>query len=319
METRPEKKGFLRWAFRKAAYTTAVIALHTAIYAAVDPFMTSGEDYLRQRGLNPEIARKLSDGRQIRMREGFSGLLHTVFYFPTRYGLIANAYYEIRSGFIRTEKNPYTQPSPLLIKMPDTCYVSLGILADMTSREIIASLAHISESEIERTSVTAEELRRYVVLHEFRHCSLKKVSVENDPDLQVISSETDSDLASIKALGNKKIQKTVLYARALGGFGTTHDIALSLDTQISGKDPLRPITVSVVGLDALAAMKPGSASLKERYTSAKEALENPAVHRDSLLKRRIELVAEAAEYFAPSLAGQGLSNGPKLPTLAKIS
>ena len=323
------KKGFLKNKFFRAAFSYLVLPL--SLTAAAGAVVTSqllapmtgrlfptAEDYLKQRGIDPEIISELSD-REIRVRSrNFSGITHAVFETPftvpslyTRRKILAAPYNAYATRGIRIDNlSLYNIFNRCMVMMPSE---------DISAKKFISIATGIPEDMIEDIPVTDTEMFMTIGFHEFRHCHTDNASIapltEGDADIGAIR-------ASMKVFKNPEIFPMWLHFRAMA-LDDEHNTSLLLDHARRSLDIPSMELIHHANKEALILARVYLDTDSDRphhirYAEAfKMALEINGHTMSALAKRRAELYIEAAEYFAPT--SMGITKPPAQPPAPTFS
>ena len=294
-----------------------VLAGHQVLHTGTGMLFPTGEDYMQSQGLDPALARQLSDNTiRVRQRD-FWGTLHAANDLPTIFGLATTI------TMMSIPGQAYAIPGhngtgALLRHTPLGQYLHCSVMLqdDVTARETVATLAGVSPHQIENIKISDHESRLAVAFHEFRHCDSDNAANEG-------LAEGDADARGIlllaETLKNPEIARTMLYARALSQRAHSHDTALYLDAAMRG-EPL-PADIEETAQPtsdafALADIYMRSAMADDpRSTPVKTAVALRAIiaRYGELLspaaQRRAELYIEAVAYFMP----RALAAAPPVP------
>ena len=301
------KKGLLKNTFFRSAFSYLVFPLSlTAAAGAIAAsqllapmtglLFPTAEDYLKQRGVDPEIVSELSD-REIRVRSrNFPGIAHAMFESPfTAFSLYA------KWNTLATPYNAYATRGVQIggLSLYDTfnqCQVMMpgeGISA----KKFMSVTTGIPEDMIENMPVTDEEMFMTIGFHEFRHCHSDNANItpltEGDADIGAIR-------ASLKTFNNPDIFPMWLHFRAMA-LDDEHDTSLLLDQLRRNLDIPSMELVHHANREAiiLARLYLDTDSARPhhiRYAEAfRKALEVNGHNMSTLAKRRAELYIQAAQ------------------------
>lgn len=295
--------------FRALAATSLVLVGHEAIHGATGRLFPTGEDYLESQGLDPALARQLSD-QTIRVRQhNWAGRLHAANDMPSA-GVISGIMLINIPGQAHAIPNQGSLLNHALRYTPLREFVECPVMLqapDVTARQMVSYLSGISPAQIERVQITDAESRLGVAFHEFRHCA-------TDNRLSPTLTEGDADATGVlllsRSLENPDIAKTFLYARALGRHTSSHDTALVMDAAMNDR-PLPPDDKSVnqptADVFALADMyarnRMAHVAMPAPLKTAIALQKVMDRHGDLLsprAQRRAELYIEAVAYFMPT-------------------
>lgn len=268
----------------------------------------TGEDFLKDRGIDPAIATMLSDDTTIRVRDrNLVGALHSLTDLPTiigagfggfLYGSKHNAY--MTKGWIGQHEILFNNG---MVTLP---------YSDVSARERISAFTDIPEDLIENVPITDEEFYNFIVFHEFRHADddntiLPEPLVEAEADAYAMA-------ASLEVDKNPAIVDVITSSRAMHDIASSHNTGMFLDALRRGEQPrhhafMQGSTVIVFGLAQDYIIKsdprPDFVKLTEALVSVLEDFSDELSSSD---KRRAELYIESAQYFAPSSVAPVLKN-----------
>ena len=333
----------LKSVFRFAVDLSIGYGAIVGVYGVTALLLPSDTTYLKNRGLDPAIARTLSDAH-IRVRsDNFGGNAHVFLQSP--YGYIRNG----RGG-------AHAFPGPLYY-VTNLCPVSLPKKGE-TIKETLKLAFGIPPHMIENNPLSASEYELSAAMHEFSHCD------SSQRNMSEIMGEADADvkgfLGAAKALGKPEMGKTLLYMRALASVYHSHDTTLYVDAHLRGMEKpteaqmeaamneitekhdlhgrtqIRLVKKHMMDEPAFRTLlADGNLSNKiaQEYLNdfIKRKIEDGTYYAESVgvmrsilqnntlspwAKRRAELYVEAAEYFTPSLARAKTAPTPAAPQLS---
>lgn len=285
------------------------VAFSQVVPPLTAPLFPSAEDYLKDKGFDPEIVNQLAPDEDIRIRSrNLPGKIHAMIDAPLFLGAPQLQ--------LMSDVTAYAIKNPLF----DQCRVMLPN-ENITAKQVISTFARIPPQLIENVPISDKEAFYTIAFHELRHCSDKN---RTEPGINLIEGNADLEAIDIAAetFNNPELKKTFMYLRALS-FEPTHDGTLYLDANINDTDlifkelgasaneevriymekyyegPLdKGVALPIIGGGGYVNL-----NIFRAYLALETALEN---HRDDMSSnavRRAELFMEAVEYFSPSYAG----------------
>jgi hypothetical protein len=333
---------FRIWQAVKAQkYVIPVLLAHQLIQTPTVLLFPSGEEYLKEKGMNGAVAQELSD-RTIRVRErDFLGTLHSLNDLPTLIGWLNGA------ETLLEPVQAYAHPD-LATRLLNQCPVTMAP-THMTAREALAVLGNLSPAEMaemENIPMTDEQARMAVAFHEFSHCSTVNTKVDQSAyptateAMMAVGNHAESDAdargftVAAREFKNPEIPKAFMYARALNKHANGHDTALYLDAVLHNRKPPRELDAmqatqdvfdqldiyqrlhkppddALIGIEFDDSDLPDLSGLKiENNEKIGEAIamehlvkEHPDMF-NAVSKRRAELFIEAVKYFWPQQYAQ---------------
>ncbi|HEY8191682.1 MAG TPA: hypothetical protein VIG74_04595, partial [Alphaproteobacteria bacterium] len=266
------------------------------------------EQYLAQEGLDPALARGLSD-RQIRVRmHNFSGVAHSLMEMP----FIPDI--RERINMLSDPVAAYTSKRGFLNDIFNQCFVTVPA-SDVTARDLASMVTGIPANEIEHLPVSDREMRIIIMLHEFRHCHRDNAM---PPPLAESDADDEALRVAMRVFANPEIMKTWHSLRAMD-FESTHDTSLYLRYSADKAHLPTAALLPAVNQEAETYMKMylDKEDQRPRYIlyaeASRKALAQHGAQMSDLARSRLQLYLEAAEYFAPS-AMAAAKNAPEPPT-----
>lgn len=320
------KKKLIRTLRGTAAFIGVVLA-HQFVHAGTSRAFPTGEEELESRGIDPAIARELSDATiRVRHRD-FLGTAHYFNDFPTILGPLAGLAFQGMPDNAYAIPNDYREDDENVFKS----YLSgcLVLLQDesVTSRDFISLLTGIPKNRIENLPLSDRESFDAVTFHEFAHCHS-----ENRKAAPLAEADADVRGAFRAAAvhGNPEIPKAVLYGRAMTRGANGHDTSLYLDAALNGlplpqdgptllqatRDAFtlaalynrnvlhnsNPEKEDALILDQKIIEEQSWQKIMQTYDALRLVLRDEQKLLTPESRRRAELYIEAVEYFSPRAA-----------------
>lgn len=320
MDNKTGQEG-LRAAFTRAVERSAMalsLTLATLIVTSqiITPltgyFFPTAEDHLKKNGVNPEIARLLSD-HQIRVRSrDAAGIAHSYLEVPTPGGIA------VREAMRSNPANAYAYSGSLLGELLNQCYVTMPD-EKTTAKQFISMATGIPEKDIENLPVTDEQMRMTVVFHEFRHCD----SGNSNPAPPLSEGDADDEALQVSAAlyRNPELANVWVHFRAMS-FEAAHDTSLYLRHRFDEANLPTQALLDPVNREARAYlhMYLAHSDAEDNYLQVaaafQAALDNHGPQMSALARERMQLYIRAAEYFAPSaMAAAKKAPIPQAPQL----
>lgn len=261
----------------------------------------TAEEYLEQNGLDPAIAKELSDS-EIRVRtKDTAGYMHSLLELPTFVGI----------GFhylmLQTDYNAYaTRGIPLGgysgYELLNQCHTTMPG-NNTTVDGWVRAFTGIPKNLQPVFPVSDHEMLMTIAFHEFRHCDTGNYQ-------GVPMTEGDADYFALKkaadVFDNPEIIPFFIHLRAMA-FDDDHNTALYLDHKYRGLRVPSEQLIQHANKEAHEYARIYLPDGDERYDAItyanayKKVLTHHRHEMSALAARRAEMFIESAQYFAPSL------------------